>query len=346
MITCPNCGTLNPPSAVECYNCKVSLSGKSITLSSGKSLAAKDDTLVLPSGTRMALKGVLCIGSDPFRCQIVVKDSSVAPLHAQIEVVTPGNVLLQDLGSVSGTTVNAFPLPPRKPVPLANNTKIGLGKVTLLYLQGVPPSAKVVSVSPPKSGSISTPPSSGSTLASFFNPPQSTCEGYVIGVNMSQQRMPLSPGRVMVIIALVILGLYLLVVLIPIGCLALPVAMLIGGIAMYLGKLILGNDVVQQTSFRVQDPLTKTAIPIILYADRGGSMILAENDKVTVHGIMQRNNTLLAHQVQVNEQNGIGISPPAIIRGKLPTSPQVGLVWLVVALIPLFWILLASLGHG
>lgn len=154
------------------------------------------------------------------------------------------------------------------------------------------------------------------------------------------------------ILALCLLALYLLIALIPLGIIALiigctffPIAMLALGLFGYLGKLVLGNDVVQQTSFRVQDPSTKMAVPVVLFSDRGGSIILSENDKVTVHGVLQPNNTLLANHVEVEEQNGVVISPPAVIRGKLPISPQVGLLWLILALLPCLWIWLASLSN-
>jgi len=153
----------------------------------------------------------------------------------------------------------------------------------------------------------------------------------------------------MVILALCLMGLYLLIALIPLGIVALiigctffPVAMLALGLFGYFGKLVLGNDLVQQTAFRVQDPTTKTAMPVVLFSDRGGSIILSENDKVTVHGTLQPNNTLLADQIEVEEQNGVVLSPPAVIRGKLPISPQAGFIWLILALLPCIWFWLVS----
>jgi hypothetical protein len=326
----------------------------------------KPDVLVLPSGARVTLKGIMSIGSDSSHCQIVLNDPSVSPIHAQVEVIQPGTVMLKDLGSTLGTSISGFSMPRGgTPAQLADNTKIAIGKITLIYLKGTPFSPptppplvpatptkpKTLIPVPPPKVFVPAPPTLQS-ISSILLPPRTVCSGYAVSVHHSQQKMPISAGRIMIILALCLMGLYLLIALIPLGILALiigctffPVAMLALGLFGYFGKLVLGNDLVQQTSFRVQDPTTKTAVPVVLFSDRGGSIILSENDQVTVCGQMQPNNTLLAEQVELQEQNGVMLSPPATIRGKLPISPQMGLAWLALALLPCIWLWLSSLGR-
>jgi serine/threonine protein kinase len=66
-------------------------------------------------------------------------DRNVSRLHAKITYDSDKGFLIQDLESTHGTTLNDKLIAPKVPTPLRNNTKIVLGKTTVLLFHTIDP---------------------------------------------------------------------------------------------------------------------------------------------------------------------------------------------------------------
>lgn len=96
-MRCPRCGAVQPPGVRACPNCgRPTLQSITVRL-----FQLSDD-----SGRAFPLRsGITRIGRDPASNEVVLDEESVAARHAAIEV-SPQSVVVRDLGSDSGTTVN------------------------------------------------------------------------------------------------------------------------------------------------------------------------------------------------------------------------------------------------
>jgi pSer/pThr/pTyr-binding forkhead associated (FHA) protein len=63
---------------------------------------------------------------------IVIDDSSVSHCHAML-LIEDGEVLLLDMESTTGTSINGAPALPDEPVPLVDGDMVKVGRVLLRY---------------------------------------------------------------------------------------------------------------------------------------------------------------------------------------------------------------------
>lgn len=130
-MSCPHCGAQLPPGARHCPKCGRPL----LTLVSVRRYLFTDE-----NGREIPLSnGVTRVGSDPASNEIVLEDPSISSRHAAIEV-TPSAVVLRDLGSSSGTYVNAVAI--SRPVQLEEGDRVWFGDCEFVFeRQTAPPSA-------------------------------------------------------------------------------------------------------------------------------------------------------------------------------------------------------------
>jgi len=100
-------------------------------------------------------RSTISIGRDPGN-QIVINDAQISRQHARI---TPqgGLMILEDLGSTNGTTVNGLPI--SAPHTLAHGDEIGLGDNVTLIFYGWPSSEAGETVAAPRAAYTGPPPS-------------------------------------------------------------------------------------------------------------------------------------------------------------------------------------------
>lgn len=178
----------------------------------------------------------------------------------------------------------------------------------------------------------------------IIQPKHLDIEGYVLNVRVSDQRMPNSIGRMLAMISVVFfiasmisIILILGVVAIIFGCAITPVMLgIAGSFVTTWRKLVLRNDVVQQTSFDVNILQNNTITSVVHFSDRGGNAALIDGDIVHVTGILLKDkNTLLAQTTEVKRRNGKILSPPVFLKSKQPISFLAGAIWIGIALLPL-----------
>lgn len=77
---------------------------------------------------------LLKIGRDP-GCDIVLGNSNVSALHAEITLLNSGDIILEDKGSQNGTFVMGQRIKPGKPVKITRGDRIQFGNVDLVWSQ-------------------------------------------------------------------------------------------------------------------------------------------------------------------------------------------------------------------
>lgn len=103
-------------------------------------IQATNTTLPIPAGKQVIVigredpvSGVFPdIDLDPYRAQ----EEGVGRKHAQL-VMRAGDVCIEDLESVNGTTVNKQRLVPRQPQPIKDGDEIRLGKMVMIFKTGI-----------------------------------------------------------------------------------------------------------------------------------------------------------------------------------------------------------------
>jgi hypothetical protein len=80
----------------------------------------------------------LGIGRDTRIVELVIGDPSVSRCHARIRLAGEKQLLLEDLDSTQGTTVDGQPLAPFVPTELRDHAKIGLGRAQLQLFADAP----------------------------------------------------------------------------------------------------------------------------------------------------------------------------------------------------------------
>jgi pSer/pThr/pTyr-binding forkhead associated (FHA) protein len=157
-ITCPICRTTNSGLETYCGEC-----GFLLASTPGAALAESEpegpvtELVDAASGRRFRLKpGVNTIGRE--NCDILIMDGTVSRRHAQIALEN-GLVILQDLGSSNGTSVDGNRLGPNQPMPIAPGTVIKFGNA-MLTLIGPPSQAEatIIAPQPGTSVEVDTPP--------------------------------------------------------------------------------------------------------------------------------------------------------------------------------------------
>lgn len=127
-VTCPVCGTPNPPGDLYCQDCGLLFS------SVAGGVEAIPDATDLPrltdsAGREFVLNpGVNTVGRES--ADIVLQDPTISRRHAQI-TVEEGRLLIEDLGSTNGTAVGSTPVKPGAPGGAYNGDTVRFGNVTL-----------------------------------------------------------------------------------------------------------------------------------------------------------------------------------------------------------------------
>ncbi len=120
----------------------------------------------------------------------------------------------------------------------------------------------------------------------------------------------------------------------------------IGAFVVAWRKLVLKNDTVQQTSFDVVDSSSGTLTPVVHFSDRGGTAGIVDGDYVAVIGtLIPQASTLISSNTEIRMRAGLTLAPPARLNGKQPMSTAAGLVWLLVAALPIIWLVLSMSGR-
>lgn len=356
-IDCPTCGAQNPQGAVKCFNCQNTLPQKQLQVVQKMALVNPPSHLLwLPDGSTRKLSGKTVIGSDT-SCDVVLVGSGVAPRHAQIEIQSSGIAELAGLNAAC--RINGTLLPAAIRTPIANNTVIQLGSLSVTY-QGPTvsqsSSQSSQSLQPKSQGSQSVQPKSQGgqslwgQLKTVFGRRPSFMEltevtGFAQNALRTQDKMPPNHGQLLVVLALLVFAVSLCNLSSSTAVVALVLLIIIVGglgvsftsvmvLTMFV-KSFLGSQQSQQTAFRVRSPNANTVTAVVLFTDKGGSVVISDNDEVTVRGRMQKNNTIVAGQVEIHSQNGIAMAPPGKITGKMPIPVEVGLILLGCAILTL-----------
>ena len=94
---------------------------------------------VTPQGERIALKipGVslveqngAVVGRSPAEAAFIINHEQVSRRHFRLLLVS-GQVMIEDLGSTNGTSVNGIPLDPGAPLPLGDGSRLQTGNLAL-----------------------------------------------------------------------------------------------------------------------------------------------------------------------------------------------------------------------
>jgi len=299
------------------------------------------EVLQMPDGTSRDIVGTQFIGREASKCQIVLSSQGVSRCHAKIEAIGPGHVTLTDLGSSSGTYVNHALLPPNQPMRLQPNALIQLGDAQLRYQTQAPyGQVAVMSLAP-------------------LDKSDADAVGVVSAVNSSTTKLPLSIGRVLTFLSIIVVvvwvigigGITAVALSIPailLGCCAV-VPLLLGFFAVLIkgwSKLVMRNDQMTQIGFQVMDVLSRNVTSVVVFVERGGSATISEGDEVRVFGKLNQNNVMMAKKVEIHRHNGIELNPVSRVKGNGPTSVTTGLFWFGLSLLPLVYLMYLLYSKG
>lgn len=127
-VTCPVCGTPNPPSELFCQDCGLlfsSVSGDVEQLPDSADLPR----LVDSSGREFLLNpGVNTVGRE--NADILLAEGTISRRHAQV-TLEEDRLLVEDLGSTNGTAVAGAPVRPGAPASAYQGDTVKFGSVTL-----------------------------------------------------------------------------------------------------------------------------------------------------------------------------------------------------------------------
>lgn len=146
------------------------------------------DVMQHTDGTAQILIGTQIIGRD-VNCQIVLASPNVSRRHAQIQVIVFGNVVLTDLGSSGGTQAGYILRPPHQPISLQPNARIRFGDVQFQYCTQAPHGLLPASAHAP------------------LELDNANAVGTASAVMIATQKLPLSMGRVLSMLSVVVVAL-------------------------------------------------------------------------------------------------------------------------------------------
>jgi pSer/pThr/pTyr-binding forkhead associated (FHA) protein len=81
---------------------------------------------------RVIDKGSFFIGREA-ACEVPLEDHVISRRHVRVSRDKDGGLLIEDLKSKNGTTLNDQPIPPGEPVPVREGDRIGVGPCTLVF---------------------------------------------------------------------------------------------------------------------------------------------------------------------------------------------------------------------
>jgi pSer/pThr/pTyr-binding forkhead associated (FHA) protein len=157
-VTCPVCRTTNSGLETYCGECGFLLASvPGAALAETEPEGPVTELVDAASGRKFRLKpGVNTIGRE--NCDILIMDGTVSRRHAQLTLEN-GLVIVQDLGSSNGTSVDGNRIGPNAPMPIAPGTVIKFGNATLTLLGPPSPAeATIVAPQPGTSVEVDSPP--------------------------------------------------------------------------------------------------------------------------------------------------------------------------------------------
>lgn len=155
-VQCPVCKTFNPVGVMFCVDCGL-IFDRALPADAFGAPAVQLPMLVEQSGREHPLRpGATVIGREG---DIALMDSRISRRHAQI-TNNDGNLMLEDLGSSNGTSVNGRKLGPGEKAPLAGGEKISFaGLEVAVQLPGAKSGNTTQAFANNKTAAISTAPS-------------------------------------------------------------------------------------------------------------------------------------------------------------------------------------------
>lgn len=162
-MKCAYCGEPLTNEATICPNC-----GRPRL----RSIAARQVALSDLSGRQFELRpGISRLGRDPSSNEVVLMDSSVSARHAAIEV-SQNAIVLRDLGSTNGTTVNSMPIRQAVQIDVGDRVAFGDRVFTVVQQEATHPRAPrgipvPISSSKPRRAAPATAPHVPAALATI-----------------------------------------------------------------------------------------------------------------------------------------------------------------------------------
>lgn len=160
-VQCPVCKTFNPVGVMFCVECGL-IFDKALDGDAFGAPAVQLPVLVADGKEHQLRPGTTVIGRQG---DIVIEDTRVSRKHAQVSF-DGSNVVLEDLGSTNGTSVNGTKLSPGQKLTLNNGEKVSFGGYEMTL--GLPGEAnKTMAAMGGKTTALDVAPTNGEVVANL-----------------------------------------------------------------------------------------------------------------------------------------------------------------------------------